>query len=172
LLAERTTMRAQFTFPNCQRCWQSVRRCARSSPSQRLRFTMLNKLDAPRIMVLAIIECALVVSSNRRPAFRLTRFVCPNEKIETPIAAHDEHPNCPYPPGYPAGCFIYQNLHSEYRVRVTGSTDITKHNTPHKTRTGGFALRAKKEFTQSSRFAFHKNWVNTCPHGPFNCLRF
>ena len=26
---------------------------------------------------------------------------------------------------------------------------------PHKTRTGGFALRAKKEFTQSSRFAFH-----------------
>ena len=26
---------------------------------------------------------------------------------------------------------------------------------PHKTRTGGFALRAKKEFAQSSRFAFH-----------------
>jgi hypothetical protein len=51
---------------------------------------------------------------------------------------------------------MYQNPHSEYRVRVAGSTDITKHNNPHKTRTGGgFALRAKKEFTQSSRFAFH-----------------
>ena len=39
--------------------------------------------------------------------------------------------------------------------QIPGSTDITKHNNPHKTRTGGFALRAKKEFTQSSRFAFH-----------------
>ena len=58
-------------------------------------------------------------------------------------------------PNWTPGCFIYRNLHSEYRVRVTGSTDITKHNNPHKTRTGGFALRAKKEFTLSSRFAFH-----------------
>ena len=31
---------------------------------------------------------------------------------------------------------------------------------PHKTRTGGFALRAKKEFTQSSRFAF----LSLCLH--------
>ena len=39
--------------------------------------------------------------------------------------------------------------------QIPGSTDITKHNNPHKTRTGGFAQRAKKEFNQSSRFAFH-----------------
>ena len=43
LLAEGTTMRAQFTFST-------------------LRFTMLNKLDAPRIMVLTIMACALVMS--------------------------------------------------------------------------------------------------------------
>ena len=41
---------------------------------------MLNKLDAPRIMVLTIMACALVVSSNRRLASQLTSFVWPNEK--------------------------------------------------------------------------------------------
>ena len=33
--------------------------------------------------------------------------------------------------------------------------DFNKHKYPHRTRTGGFALRAKKKFTLPSRFAFH-----------------
>ena len=44
---------------------ECARSRARSSTFQRLRFTMLNKLDAPRIMVGWQLACALVVSSNR-----------------------------------------------------------------------------------------------------------
>jgi len=48
---------------------------------------MLNKLDAPRIMVGRQLACALVVSSNRRLSFLVRSYK--NVSIE-PIAAHDE----------------------------------------------------------------------------------
>ena len=48
---------------------------------------MLNKLDAPRIMVPTIMAYALVVSSNRRLDFLVRSYK--NVSIE-PIAAHDE----------------------------------------------------------------------------------
>ena len=74
----RAHRRTLFQQPGC---WQSARRCARSSPSQRLRVKIaFHKLDALHLVVPAIMACALVVSSKRLASrylifeSRLTRF--------------------------------------------------------------------------------------------------
>ena len=54
MVAERSTPRAQFTFSTLD-------------VSQ-----IFNKLDAPHLLVLTIVACALVVSSTRRLASRST----------------------------------------------------------------------------------------------------
>ena len=68
--------------------WLSPRR-ARSSPSQRLRFTMLNKLDALHLVVPTIMACALVVSSNRRLNFSLGHTkTCQSSRLLLTTSAH------------------------------------------------------------------------------------